>query len=121
MINYADYEFYTNTYKGSLSDSLFNSLIPKASREIDKAINKDYLTKEDLSDEIIKYKVNFVACELVDFLNNNNTNAGENGNSLSSVSVDGVSKTFATKTNEEIKSEKANILSGLPLELIRFL
>ena len=41
MINYADYDFYTNEYKGSLSIDLFNSLIIKASREIDKNVNKD--------------------------------------------------------------------------------
>ena len=36
MINYADYTFYTTEYKGNLSIGLFNSLIIKASREIDK-------------------------------------------------------------------------------------
>ena len=41
MMNYADYDFYTNEYKGSLSIDLFNSLIIKASREIDKNVNKD--------------------------------------------------------------------------------
>ena len=40
MINYADYDFYKNYYQGSLSFDLFNSLLPKASREIDKAVNK---------------------------------------------------------------------------------
>ena len=36
MINYADYQYYADTYKGNLSQTLFNSLIIKASREIDK-------------------------------------------------------------------------------------
>lgn len=113
MVNYADYVFYSTIYKGSLSDSLFNSIIPKASREIDKAVNKE-LKKEDITDE-----VKFVACELVDFLNEN----GYIGNckQLSSVSIDGVSKSYVTKTNSEIKAEKSDILNGLPLELIRFL
>ena len=41
MIEYTDYGFYVNTYKGSLSIDLFNSLIPKASREIDKVVNRE--------------------------------------------------------------------------------
>lgn len=121
MINYADYEFYKNTYKGSLSDDLFNSLIPKASREIDKAINKEYLTEEDLSDKVVKYKISFVACELVDYLNSNNLSNGNNGEKLSSISIDGVSKSYSSKSESELKTEKANIISGLPHDLTRFL
>lgn len=113
MIEYADYEFYSTVYKGSLSDSLFNSLIPKASREIDNVINRD-LKEEDITD-----KVKIVACELVDFLNENGTIG--NSEKISSVSIDGVSKSYATKTRQEIKQEKQEILNNLPLELIRFL
>ena len=40
MINYADYTFYVNEFKGSLSVDLFNSIIPKASREIDRHVNR---------------------------------------------------------------------------------
>lgn len=113
MINYADYNFYEKTYKGSLSDSLFNSLIPKASREIDKAVNKE-LEEVDITD-----KVKYVACELVDFLNANEDSM--NGNKVSSISIDGVSKNYVTKSKEEIKAEERDILNGLPLDLIRFI
>lgn len=112
MINYADYVFYLNTYKGSLSSDLFNSLIPKASREIDKCVNRE-LTEVDITD-----KVRFVACQLVDFLNKyDNSN---NGN-ISSISIDGVSKTFNSLSKNEINKEKLNIIDGLPHELTRFL
>lgn len=108
MINYADYQFYKETYKGSLSDSLFNSLIPKASREIDKVVNRE------LQEADINNKVKFVACELVDFLNNNSDKGA-----LSSVSIDGVSKTYSSR--QEYRQSRAEILNGLPLDLIRFL
>lgn len=107
MLEYADYEFYSNTYKGTLNIDLFNSLIPKASHEIDKAVNRE-LKEVDIND-----KIRFVACEMVDYLKSK-----ENGN-VSSVSIDGVSKTY--KTNTEIKQNKQDILNGLPHDLIRFL
>lgn len=109
MINYADYEFYQNTYKGSLSVDLFNSLIPKASREIDRVVNRE------LQEEDIDNKVRFVACELVDFLSKSESSNG----GVSSISIDGVSKTFRNDT--EIKQGIKNIADGLPHELTRFL
>ena len=113
MKEYADYQFYEDIYKGSLSVDLFNSLIPKASHIIDISVNRE-LKEEDITD-----KVKFVACELVDFLKENGKD-NLSGN-LVSKSLDGVSKSYKTKTNNEIQQEKAEILNGLPLELIRFL
>lgn len=107
MLNYATYEFYQNTYIGNLSIDLFNSLIPKVSREIDKAVNRD-LTEVDIID-----KVMFVACELVDYMNTISNTA------VSSISIDGISKT--QKGNTEILKDKIQILQGLPNELTRCL
>ena len=121
MINYADYDFYENTYKGTLSSDLFNSIIPKASREIDKAINRETLKEEDLTDDIVSYKVKFVACEMVDYLNASSSVGNSNGEKLNSISIDGVSKSFANKTQDELNNEKISILSGLPLEFTRFI
>lgn len=115
MINYANYEFYKETYKGTLSDDLFYSLIPKASREIDKAVNKE-LKEVDIDD-----KVRFVACGLVDFLKENSNISNSNNGKISSFSIDGVTKNYVTKSKEEIEEEKLNILAGLPHELTRFL
>jgi len=111
MINYSDYVFYLDIYKGNLSADLFTSLIGKASREIDKYINRE-IKEADLSNyEQIKW----VACEMVDFINNNNNGS----NNISSVTIDGVSKTY--KTNNELNEEKTNIIAGLPQELTRCL
>lgn len=113
MLNYADYQFYVDEYKGGLSDDLFNSLIIKSSREIDKNINI-ILTQtkiENLSDEE-KYQLKYVACEMCDFINKNKSSA-------SSISIDGISKTM--KSSDEIRQDKINILNGLPISLTRYL
>lgn len=109
MINYADYNYYVETYKGNLSQALFNSLIIKASRIIDKNVNRK-ITSEDLEDyEEIKY----VACELCDKLNTiSNSN-------VSSISIDGVSKTY--KNNTEISKDINDVLDNLPIELVRYI
>lgn len=109
MINYADYQYYTDTYKGNLSQTLFNSLIIKASREIDKYVNRK-ITSDDLTNyEEIKY----VACSLCDKLNSI-SNKG-----VSSISIDGVSKTY--KNSIELKREILDVIDNLPEELTRYI
>jgi uncharacterized protein (UPF0276 family) len=109
MIDYADYHYYTDIYKGNLSQTLFNSLINKASREIDKHINKK-LTLQDLE----KYEeVKYVACSLCDKLNT------ISNNNVTSISIDGVSKTF--KNADEIKKDLQDVLDNLPEDLVRYI
>lgn len=119
MINYATYQFYKIDYWGKLSNDLFNSLIPKASREIDKVINRDI--KEVDLDTSTKdgYKIMLVACQLVDFLNKYDSII--KGNNISSKSIDGVSIVYNSLTKNELEVEKAKILDGLPQELTRFI
>lgn len=110
MIDYADYHYYTDIYKGNLSQTLFNSLIRKASRVIDRNVNRK-ITKEDLD----KYnEIKEVACELCDKLNTKPQNSN-----ISSISIDGVSKTY--KDSVEFKKEINDVLDGLPEELIRYI
>ena len=124
MINYADYEFYKNEYKGSLSVDLFNSLIIKASREIDKNVNKK-LTETNikmlLKDE--QWQLKYVACELCDFLKNSGGNSGKYSFGADSISIDGVSisKGSNIKSETQINKDKKSILGELPLSLIRYL
>ena len=109
MINYADYQYYSDIYKGSLSQTLFNSLINKASRVIDKNVNRK-ITLDDLN----KYEeIKYVACELCDKLD---TLKNKN---VTSISIDGVSKTF--KSDAEIKQDLLDVLDNLPIELVRYL
>lgn len=120
MINYADYEYYQNTYRGNLSSDLFNSLIIKASRCIDRNVNRrltqdllNNLEKDDL--ERIKY----TACELCDFYNTEGSDSG-NGKAKS-ISIDGVGITRNEKTEAQQKTALRNILNNLPHELTRYL
>ena len=111
MINYADFDYYKNYYQGALSFDLFNSYIPKASREIDKVINKEMLEQSDINNQ-----VKFVACQMVDYLQQTKTS-----DNVSTIIIDGVHKTFNQKSRIEKEQEKNDILNGLPLELIRCL
>lgn len=116
MINYADYEFYSNTYKGSLSGDLFNSLIGKTSREIDLNVNRE-ITEDDLNNEEhnFGYKIKYTTCLLLDYINSETKGNG----AVKSISIDGVSKTI--KSLEETKKDKQNILNNLPQELVRYI
>lgn len=107
MIKYTDYVFYQESYSGEISLDLFNSLLNKAQFEIKKALNRD-LVEEDLS-----YSVQFVTCQMIDYLST------LNNSSIGSITIDGVSKT--TKSNTDIENDKINILNGLPNELTRCL
>lgn len=120
MENYADYQFYQEQYKGSLSEDLFSSYIVKASRIIDNNVNKE-LTNEvvdDLNDRD-KYRLKYVACELCDFININGSSSSDSKNA-SSISIDGVSITNKEKSESKVSKDKAVILAQLPLELIRY-
>lgn len=114
MINYANYEFYKNTYKGSLSGDLFNSLIVKTSREIDTYVNRE-ITEDDLDNDKFGYKIKYTTCLLLDYINNEKKING----AVKSISIDGVSKTI--KTLSEIQEDKKKIIENLPHELTRYL
>ena len=111
---YADYAYYTNTYKGGLSSDLFSFYIVKASKEIDRNVNI-VLTEEIITglkaDE--QDNIKYVACSLADYFSTNKQTA------YSSLSIDGVSKTV--KNNDVLLKEKVDILDSLPQSLTRYL
>ena len=110
---YADYYYYEVEYKGTIPDEdSFDSLILKASREIDKNINTR-LTKnkiENLSKEA-QEQLKYTACALVDLINKK----------ITSYSIDGVTKNFKVLSDEEYTKSKREILACLPDELTCFL
>jgi hypothetical protein len=119
-MNYADYNFYKSEYLGSLSIDLFSSLIIKASREIDRNVNRE------LTDEVIdslsdrdQYRLKFTACELVDYFNVNGSNSS-NAKAIS-ISLDGVSKNLSSKSDNKVEKDRAKIISNLPNELTGFI
>lgn len=120
MENYADYEFYAEEYKGSLSVDLFNFLIIKASRDIDRNINcklnEDILNSLSEDD---KYKIKYVACELVDYINNFGSNSSSGR--ANSIKLDGVAINRDTKSEVTIIKNKSQIYDNLPHNLTRWL
>lgn len=120
MIIYADYEYYRNTYLGNLSKDLFDSLVIKASRCIDRNVNRkiteaylEYLEEDDLD------KIKYTACELCDYYNSEGSDSTTG--KAKSISIDGVSKTLGEKTEGQQNNAVRNILDNLPHELTRYL
>ena len=116
---YANYEYYSKEYFGVLPEDSFNSLVLKASREIDKNINTrlneekiDSLPKE--AQEQLKY----TACALIDLISKKQTSDNKK---VSSISIDGVNKSFKDFTETDYDVKKKEILECLPDELTRYL
>lgn len=119
-MDYADYGFYTNEYHGSLSYDLFSSFIVKASREIDKNVNRK-LTEEFIEtlDGQDQYKIKYTACELCDYFTTYGSNSSDGKANI--ISIDGVSINRLNKSTEDLAKTKANIIDNLPQELIRYI
>lgn len=116
---YADYKYYQETYFGTLPEDSFESLVLKASREIDNNINTR-LTQEKIDDlpNEAQDQLKYTACALVDLINRKQESENKK---ISSYSIDGVSKTFKTISEEEYTSSKREVIKCLPDELTRFL
>ena len=116
---YADYDYYTKKYYGTLPEDSFNSLILKASREIDKNINTR-LTQEKTNNlpEEAQEQLKYTACALIDLIFKKEESDNKK---LSSLSIDGVNKTFKILSSDEYKKTKKEILDNLPIELTRYL
>lgn len=116
---YADYEYYLEKYFGTLPENSFDSLVLKASREIDKNVNTR-LTQEKINNLLneAQEQLKYTACALTDLISKKQESDSKK---ISSYSIDGVSKTFKTISNEEYKSSKREVLNYLPDELTRFL
>ena len=117
---YADYYYYEVNYGGTIPDEdSFDSLVLKASREIDKNINTR-LTKtkiENLPEEA-QEQLKYTACALVDLINKKQESSNRK---ITSYSIDGVTKNFKVLSDEEYTKSKREILSCLPDELTCFL
>ena len=116
---YADFEYYKETYKGTLPEGSFNSLILKASREIDKNVNTRLTeTKINNLPKEAQEQLKYTACALVDLINKKEENESRK---VSSISIDGVSKNYKVLSAEDLNKEKRGILRNLPDELTCYL
>ena len=117
---YADYYYYEVEYKGTIPDEdSFDSLILKASREIDKNINT-ILTKNKIDNlpKEAQEQMKYTACALVDLINKKQESSNRK---ITSYSIDGVTKNFKVLSDEEYTKSKREILACLPDELTCFL
>lgn len=116
---YADFEYYSKTYFGTLSEDSFNSLILRASRDIDNNVNTR-LTQAKINNllEEAQEQLKYTACALVDLISKKQES---DSRKLNSYSIDGVSKTFKIISNENYKEAQKDILKSLPDELTRYL
>lgn len=116
---YAEYEYYSKKYFGTLPEDSFNSLILKASREIDTNVNTRLnQTKINNLKEEAQEQLKYTACALVDLIYKKQECDNKK---ISSYSIDGVSKTFKIMSNDEYISSKKEILKYLPDELTKYL
>ena len=116
---YVDYEYYANNYYGTLPEDSFDSLALKASREIDKNVNTR-LTENIINNlpKEAQEQLQYTACALVDLIYKKEESDGKK---ISSFSIDGVSETFKSISDEEYGSSKREVLKYLPDELTKFL
>lgn len=116
---YADYEYYFNKYVGRVPRDSFNSLIIKASREIDKNVNT-LLTESKISNlsEEAQEQLKYTACALVDLMEEKER---FRKNNVSSIYIDGVSKNYKTFSNDMYQIELREAINGLPRELTSYL
>lgn len=116
---YADYEYYKNKYYGTLPKDSFNSLILKASKEIDNNVNTR-LTESKIKDlpKEAQDSLKYTACALIDLISKKQESDNKK---ISSYSIDGVSKTFKTISSQEHTSSIKEIINCLPEELTKYL
>ena len=116
---YADYKYYKNKYFGTLPENSFNSLILKASRMIDRNVNTRLTEKviNNLSNEA-QEQLKYTACALTDLIEKAEKSKS---NRVSSISIDGVTKSFKNVSNNELIAEQNEVLKCLPDELTCYL
>ncbi len=116
---YVDYEYYHNTYCGTLPEDSFNKMVLKASREIDNNVNTR-LNQEKINNlpEKAQEQLKYTACALIDLISKQEEN---NSRRVSSISIDGVNKTFKDISSKDIDKDIEKVIQCLPDELTRYL
>ena len=121
MIEYADYKYYLNSYKGDMSELDFKRLLIKASAIINNRIfNRDIKGHEE--------EVQIATCSVVDILYNIesinkkvNQISDESNKIIASESVGDLSRTFANSTIIDLNNEIANQKNKIEEEIRTYL
>jgi len=116
---YVDYEYYKTKYIGTVPEDFFDLLVIKASKEIDKNVNTR-LNEDKINNlpEEAQEQLKYTACALIDLIYEKQES---DNRKISSISIDGVNKTFKAISSEEYKRNKKDALDNLPIELTRYL
>ena len=114
MILYADYEYYTTTYKGSLSKEEFEKSIMKSSAYVRR------ITFGRADDNIEMEEVRLAACAVCDLIaNDEKVRSKHSGRVVTSEHTDGYSVSYESGGNGETTDDllKRNIFDTLLLYL----
>lgn len=125
MINYTDYGFYRNTYKGNMPESDFNRMVIRASAEVRRNIFDRDITN-------YKEEVQMATCSVSDILfkiekietsKSKLASSEKTDRILASEQVADLHRTFANTTNiadleKEISNQKNKILEEIRLYLL---
>lgn len=114
MILYADYEYYTTTYKGSLSKEEFEKSIMKSSAYVRR------ITFGRADDNIEMEEVRLAACAVCDLIaNDEKVRSKHSGRVVTSENTDGYSVSYESGGNGETTDDllKRNIFDTLLLYL----
>lgn len=114
MILYADYEYYTTTYKGSLSKEEFGKFITKSSAYVRR------ITFGRADDNIEMEEVRLAACAVCDLIaNDEKVRSKHSGRVVTSENTDGYSVSYESGGNGETTDDllKRNIFDTLLLYL----
>lgn len=96
MILYADYEYYTTTYKGNLTKEEFEKSIMKASAYVRR------ITFGRADDNMELEEVKLAACAVCDLIANDEKVRGKHsGRAITSENTDGYSVTYESGGNGE--------------------
>ena len=124
MVDYTDYDFYKNKYKGNMPETDFNKVISRASLEVRNAImNKDIIGHEE--------EVQMATCSVADILNNIEKIKQRRSKLISSEKEDKIiaseqvadlSRTFANTTNlKDLDNEISNQEKQINVEIEKYL
>ena len=118
-MKYADYNYYKSTYLGDLEKNIFDKNIIKASMIIDSNINQE-LTEDSLKvlSNSAQEKLKYTACALSDLIERKQNC---DNRKITSLSIDGVSKTYTTIPDSEYEKKVSETLKFLPDELTCYL
>ena len=115
-MNFADFNYYKNEFKGVNTTESFERNIKMATNIVENNINCELENYYNQATPKAQIKIKDTICALVDLI----IKREKSDKDISSISIDGVSKSFKSMNNSEFSEKKKECLSFLPDEIVRF-